>query len=74
MPGPRHALPTVALLHYAAPPVIGGVERVLGRQAQLLTDGGFQVRIVAGRGAAPEAGCGSTASRCWIRGIRGSWR
>src|SRR5579872_4973529 len=53
MPDLRHARPTVALLHYAAPPVIGGVERVLARQAQLLADGGFQVHIVAGRGAAP---------------------
>lgn len=43
---------TVALVHYAAPPVIGGVERVLARQAQLLADAGHAVRVVAGRGQA----------------------
>jgi glycosyltransferase involved in cell wall biosynthesis len=43
---------TVALVHYAAPPVIGGVERVLARQAQLIADAGHAVRVVAGRGEA----------------------
>lgn len=41
----------VALLHYAAPPVVGGVENVLGQQARLLADAGHTVRILAGRGA-----------------------
>jgi glycosyltransferase involved in cell wall biosynthesis len=40
----------IALVHYAAPPVVGGVERVLGRQAALLADDGYGVRIVTGRG------------------------
>jgi len=39
------------LLHYAAPPVVGGVESVLGHQARLMADAGHQVRIIAGRGA-----------------------
>lgn len=43
---------TVALVHYAVPPVIGGVERVLARQAQLMADAGHAVRLVAGRGEA----------------------
>jgi glycosyltransferase involved in cell wall biosynthesis len=41
----------IALLHYAAPPVVGGVESVLAHQARLLADAGHSVRIVAGRGA-----------------------
>src|ERR1041384_6692355 len=40
----------VALLHYTAPPVIGGVESVLGHHARLMADAGHQVQIVAGRG------------------------
>ena len=40
----------VALLHYSAPPVVGGVESVLGHHARLMADAGHQVRIVAGRG------------------------
>jgi glycosyltransferase involved in cell wall biosynthesis len=40
----------VALLHYSAPPVVGGVESILGQHARLMTDAGHQVRIVAGRG------------------------
>jgi glycosyltransferase involved in cell wall biosynthesis len=40
----------VALLHYAAPPVIGGVESVVGQHARLMADAGHQVCILAGRG------------------------
>ncbi|MDQ2693032.1 MAG: glycosyltransferase family 4 protein [Chloroflexota bacterium] len=40
----------IALLHYSAPPIVGGVESVLGHQAQLMADAGHDVRIVAGRG------------------------
>lgn len=40
----------VALLHYSAAPVVGGVESVLGQHARLMADDGHQVRIVAGRG------------------------
>lgn len=41
----------VALLHYSAPPIVGGVESVLGHHARLMADAGHQVQIVAGRGA-----------------------
>ena len=41
----------IALLHYSAPPVVGGVESVVGHQARLLADSGYFVRIIAGRGA-----------------------
>ncbi len=40
----------VALLHYSAPPIVGGVESVLGYHARLMADAGHQVRIVAARG------------------------
>lgn len=47
------ALRAVALLHYTAPPVVGGVEQVLGQHARLLAEAGHAVRIVAGRGGPP---------------------
>ena len=40
----------IALIHYAAPPVIGGVETVLARHARLMSEAGHRVCIVAGRG------------------------
>jgi mannosylglucosylglycerate synthase len=40
----------VALLHYSAPPIVGGVESVLGHHARLMADDGHEVQIVAGRG------------------------
>ncbi len=45
---------TIAIIHYTSPPVIGGVEQVLGEHARLLADAGHRVRIVAGRGASPD--------------------
>jgi mannosylglucosylglycerate synthase len=44
----------IALLHYTAPPVVGGVERIVGRQATLMAEAGHTVRIVAGRGASED--------------------
>ena len=40
----------VALLHYSAPPIVGGVESVLGHHARLMADAGHDVCVVAGRG------------------------
>jgi glycosyltransferase involved in cell wall biosynthesis len=45
----------IALLHYSAPPIVGGVESVLGVHARLMADAGHQVRIVAGRGEQTDA-------------------
>ena len=45
----------IVLLHYSAPPIVGGVESVLGHHARLMTDAGHQVRIVAGRGEQVDA-------------------
>jgi len=41
----------IVLLHYSAPPVVGGVESVMGHQAWLLAGAGHVVTLVAGRGA-----------------------
>lgn len=40
----------VAILHYAAPPIIGGVESTIYHHARLLAKTGIQVQVVAGRG------------------------
>lgn len=41
----------VALIHYSAPPVVGGVESVLAQHARLMQQAGHAVRILAARGA-----------------------
>jgi len=41
----------ITLLHYAAPPIVGGVESVIGEHARLMDADGQQVTILAGRGA-----------------------
>jgi mannosylglucosylglycerate synthase len=40
----------VAILHYAAPPVVGGVESTIYHHARLLVKAGWQVDVLAGRG------------------------
>lgn len=40
----------IALLHYAAAPVVGGVESVISHHARLMADDGHEVKIIAGRG------------------------
>ncbi|MGQ9518346.1 MAG: glycosyltransferase family 4 protein, partial [Anaerolineae bacterium] len=40
----------VLILHYTAPPIIGGVESTIYHHARLLAAAGFQVKIAAGRG------------------------
>ena len=42
----------LALLHYTAAPVTGGVESVLSSHARLLREAGHDVRMIAGRGDA----------------------
>ncbi len=51
--------PFTAILHYSAPPVVGGVEAVIEAHAKLLLENGYPVTIIAGKGdreALPE-GC-----------------
>ena len=40
----------VGLLHYTAPPVVGGVEAILGAHARMLAGSGHHVRVITGRG------------------------
>ena len=45
----------IVLLHYSAPPVVGGVETVIANQALQLARAGHNVRILAGRGETWDA-------------------
>jgi glycosyltransferase involved in cell wall biosynthesis len=45
----------INLIHYTAPPLVGGVESILARQASQLTRAGHQVHILAGRGKTWDA-------------------
>ena len=45
----------ITLIHYAVPPIVGGVETVVARQAQLLARAGHTVQILAGRGETWDA-------------------
>lgn len=40
----------IAILHYSAPPVVGGVEAVMLAHARTFTEAGIDVTVVAGRG------------------------
>ena len=42
--------PRIAILHYAAPPTIGGVETTLAAHARLFADHDYRVQVIAGRG------------------------
>lgn len=44
----------VALLHYTCPPVVGGVEAILGAHARLFAAANYEVGIIVGRGPAPQ--------------------
>jgi glycosyltransferase involved in cell wall biosynthesis len=46
----------VGILHYAAPPVVGGVELTIFHHARVLTNLGHQVTVVAGQGEAVQPG------------------
>lgn len=47
--------PHVSILHYTALPVIGGVEHVIADHALLLTEAGYPVTIITGRGGHADA-------------------
>jgi glycosyltransferase involved in cell wall biosynthesis len=44
----------IAIVHYTAPPVVGGVEAVIQAHARVFRDNGYQVAVVAGRGGKRE--------------------
>ena len=41
----------IAILHYAAPPIVGGVESTIYHHARLLVNHGYAVSVIAGRGS-----------------------
>jgi glycosyltransferase involved in cell wall biosynthesis len=43
-------LKRLAILHYASPPVVGGVEATIFHHARLLAGAGYSVDVIAGRG------------------------
>jgi len=45
----------IAILHYSVPPIVGGVESVIGHHARLMSTDGHSVRLIAARGAAMSA-------------------
>ena len=45
---------SIALIHHSAPPVVGGVESVMGHHARLMANAGHSVRLVAARGEAVD--------------------
>jgi hypothetical protein len=47
--------PRVAILHYSAPPIIGGVESTIGAHAKLFAAHDYPIRIMAGRGASDDS-------------------
>lgn len=56
-------LPRVAILHYSAPPVIGGVENVILAHARLFHGADIPVTVIAGRGDANALPAGTE----WIQ-------
>jgi glycosyltransferase involved in cell wall biosynthesis len=42
----------IAILHYSVPPIVGGVESVIGHHARLMSADGHSVRLIAARGEA----------------------
>lgn len=42
--------PSIAIIHYSCYPVIGGVESVIDSHAKLLTENGYPVTIISGKG------------------------
>ncbi len=61
------SLPRVAILHYAGPPTVGGVESTMAYQARGLSRLGYPVRIVSGTGSEFDA-----QVEMWVNPLFGS--
>jgi glycosyltransferase involved in cell wall biosynthesis len=44
--------PKIAIIHFSAPPLIGGVESIIEAHSQLFADNDYPVKIIAGQGRA----------------------
>ena len=42
--------PRIAMLHYTAPPIVGGVEFIMAEHARLLAEIGYPIHMLVGRG------------------------
>lgn len=42
--------PSIAIIHYSSPPVIGGVEFILAAHAREMLEHGYRVKVIAGKG------------------------
>lgn len=51
---PAETKTRLVLLHYTAPPIVGGVEHVIGEQARLFSTHGHAVTVMAGRAGAEQ--------------------
>lgn len=49
-PSSPNTHPSVAILHYTAPPIVGGVESVIAEHVRHLSEAGYPVRLIVGRG------------------------
>jgi len=49
----------IAILHYSAPPIVGGVESVIQAHVRLLNTAGYQVTVIAGDGDASALSSGA---------------
>ena len=47
---------TIAILHYAGPPIVGGVEATIAAHARVMAADGHRVRVVVGRGGPLQPG------------------
>jgi glycosyltransferase involved in cell wall biosynthesis len=45
----------ITIMHYSAPPIVGGVESVIGHQARQMVQAGHEVKLLAGRGETWDA-------------------
>ena len=61
MSGATPVRPAIAIVHYTAPPIIGGVEAVIAAHVRSLSRAGYPVAVLAGRGAAASPQRGARA-------------
>lgn len=52
-------IPRIAMLHYSAPPVVGGVEAMMLAHARLFRGAGYPLAVIAGRGDAAALPAGT---------------
>ncbi len=48
--------PSVAILHYSCPPVIGGVEFIMQAHAREFVEAGYKVKLIVGKGGEVDPG------------------